>query len=206
MRHFTILISLALALFATVSTFAGFNAGGGGVTSPSYSIKKSSLGFEFETQVSQSPRYRVVGVPIEFVFNYSGGNDPDDNGLPDDWEYEHFESTGVDPHGDPDHDGMSNVSEYYAGTDPRSSASVFRPLGAFSGSTFRLPFQTIALRSYRIWASKDLESWTHVTTYQGDGTAKVFVFDHSTIKTGPLHPNEERNSYFFKIQIILESP
>src|SRR5215510_1035665 len=46
--------------------------------------------------------------------------DTDGDGLPDDWELEHnFDPTDpTDAALDPDQDGMSNLDEYLAGTDP----------------------------------------------------------------------------------------
>ena len=49
------------------------------------------------------------------------GADSDRNGLPDAWEIQNFGHTGVDPNADPDHDGMSNMQEYLAGTDPNDA-------------------------------------------------------------------------------------
>ncbi len=50
--------------------------------------------------------------------------DMDGNGLPDSWEIQNFGHIGVDPNGDPDHDGLSNLQEYLAGSDPRSRISI----------------------------------------------------------------------------------
>ena len=51
--------------------------------------------------------------------------DTDGNGLPDWWELEYFgHLTGTDPNADPDHDGMSNLAEWIAGTNPTNAASV----------------------------------------------------------------------------------
>ena len=44
--------------------------------------------------------------------------DADGNGLPDWWEIQYFGTNGVDPNADPDGDGLSNLQEYQAGTDP----------------------------------------------------------------------------------------
>ena len=45
----------------------------------------------------------------------------DSNGLPLAWELQNFGHTGVDPNADPDHDGMSNLQEYLAGTNPNDA-------------------------------------------------------------------------------------
>jgi len=45
----------------------------------------------------------------------------DSNGLPIAWEMQNFGHTGVDPNADPDHDGMSNLQEYLAGTNPNDA-------------------------------------------------------------------------------------
>lgn len=45
----------------------------------------------------------------------------DVNGLPIAWELQNFGHTGVDPNADPDGDGMNNLQEYLAGTDPNNA-------------------------------------------------------------------------------------
>lgn len=47
----------------------------------------------------------------------------DTNGLPIAWEMQYFGQTGVDPNADPDGDGMSNMQEYLAGTNPLDASS-----------------------------------------------------------------------------------
>jgi len=50
--------------------------------------------------------------------------DDDNDGLPDVWEQKYFgNSTNAVPTADPDGDGMSNLQEYIAGTDPTSESS-----------------------------------------------------------------------------------
>jgi hypothetical protein len=44
--------------------------------------------------------------------------DMDGNGLPDAWEIANFGHIGVDPYDDADHDGLNNLQEYQAGSDP----------------------------------------------------------------------------------------
>src|SRR5438552_4493864 len=45
--------------------------------------------------------------------------------LPDAWQLQYFGHTGVDPNEDSDHDGMSNLAEYKAGTNPTDAQSLF---------------------------------------------------------------------------------
>jgi len=129
--------------------------------------------------------------------------DSDGNGLPDAWEILHFGHIGVDPNADPDHDGATNLMEYLAGTDPNSSASVFRPQGSFTAGIFHMPIQTATGRNYQIWVSRDMKAWTLQTTLTGDGTQQPFDFDETKILSGPLHSNTHPSNYFFRVAILI---
>jgi len=50
--------------------------------------------------------------------------DSDGDGLPDAWEIIYFDGLGASPDGDADGDGMGNLQEYLAGTNPRDGASI----------------------------------------------------------------------------------
>ena len=50
--------------------------------------------------------------------------DTDHNGLPDTWEKQYFGVTGQDPNADPDKDGLTNIEESKAGTDPTVNSNI----------------------------------------------------------------------------------
>jgi hypothetical protein len=47
------------------------------------------------------------------------------SGLPENWQLQYFGRTGIDPFADPDDDGMDNLGEYRAGTNPTDPRSRF---------------------------------------------------------------------------------
>jgi hypothetical protein len=138
---------------------------------------------------------------------FSGNTDPDldadANGLPDAWEEQYFPGLTMDPLADSDGDGTSNLMEYLAGTNPTDRSSKFQPTGALTGLTYNMPIQTVQGRTYKVWVTKDLSSWTLQQTYSGDGTQKVFSFDPTTISAGPLHSLTHPSSYFFRVEVVL---
>jgi uncharacterized repeat protein (TIGR01451 family) len=77
-------------------------------------------GLAFRTTANQLFLIRTT-----FAFD----NDLDNDGLPDAWELANFGTLAFGPNDDPDHDGMSNRAEYFAGTNPNSAASVLRLTG-----------------------------------------------------------------------------
>ena len=80
--------------------------------------------------------------------------DTDANGLPDWWEKLFFGSlTGTDPNGDSDHDGMTNLQEFLAGTNPanpqdRLHISSLVQLNA--GGGFTVTWSAVEGRTYKV--------------------------------------------------------
>jgi hypothetical protein len=70
-------------------------------------------------------------------------NDLDRDDMPDDWERRFFATTYALPDEDRDGDGLSNLSEYGADTDPTNAASVLRvtAVEALGGGTLRVQWQ-----------------------------------------------------------------
>ncbi|NLH72728.1 MAG: hypothetical protein GX456_06715 [Verrucomicrobia bacterium] len=76
-----------------------------------------------------------------------------------------------DPHGDKDADGQSNLSEYFACTDPRSPASCVRLAATRTTNTdVRLRWPANPAQRYRVFTSTDLCNWYLLgTPVVGDG-------------------------------------
>jgi T5SS/PEP-CTERM-associated repeat protein len=75
--------------------------------------------------------------------------DIDGNGIADAWEIQYFGQYGIDPDADADGDGMSNLREYYAGTNPTNAASTFRMLSAGkTNNDIRLDWTAVGGHSY----------------------------------------------------------
>jgi len=142
---------------------------------------------------------------IEVLYAASFTTEPDanSNDIPDSWEQEHFAGQGFDPNADSDGDGTSNRMEYIAGTLPTNRSSVFRPLGSHNGTVFTMPMATVAGRTYKVYATRNLTDWHLQQTIVGDGTTKTFSFDEMSVTSGPLHSPTNPSSYFFRVEISL---
>lgn len=88
------------------------------------------------------------------------------DGIPDWWRTQHFGGDGTTTNipgscalCDPDGDGMSNLKEYLAGTDPTDGTSVFSILGVDrQGIDLRITWATTPGKSYALQAADDLLS------------------------------------------------
>jgi hypothetical protein len=94
----------------------------------------------------------VLGAPAAFTATVQPA-DSNGDGLPDWWVL----ANGLDPMApiaqqDPDHDGLSNLQEYLAGTDPRDSRGclLIEAAGALAGGAIILQFQAVSNRAYVI--------------------------------------------------------
>ena len=195
---------LAISCFLVGSLTAEIDSGGGASLVGSMT-NHSSIGSPFATGNSMigSNENKSGLIQVLFTGNIDPDLDADANGLPDTWEEQYFSAQAVDPQADSDGDGTSNLMEYLAGTNPTDRSSKFQPTGALTGLTYNMPIQTVQGRTYKVWVTKDLSSWTLQQTYSGDGTQKVFSFDPTTISAGPLHSLTHPSSYFFRVEVVL---
>jgi hypothetical protein len=124
------------------------------------------------------------------------------DGIPDAWRAQYFGGSGTTTNSqscaacDPDHDGMNNLQEFLAGTNPTNAASVLRlnDLPASNGGDV-VSFLSAAGIVYRLLSRDDLASgfWSIAADQiVGTGT-NIFIPDPST----GLTPKR-----FFRLQLL----
>ena len=131
----------------------------------------SSLQRNNPTEYGNDPVNWIAALPTAGRSNASQPElDADGDSLPDEWEVANglnpAVATGEDgAQGDPDHDGLTNLEEYLAGTNPREVTVVFVAV-AVVDDQLRLEFNVAAGKAYVVQSSAGLsqDSWTLVKT------------------------------------------
>jgi hypothetical protein len=118
-----------------------------------------------------------------------GGADTDGDGMDDDWEVAYFGNLSRNGTGDFDGDGVSDLAEFRAGTDPTNSNSVFRVLtvAPMGGGSTLVMWTGNSSRSYRVEFKDDLgaANWTALTgTISWNGTTASIT---DTTASGSTH-------------------
>lgn len=140
----------------------------------------------------------TVGRPASRVrLDLTLGVDANHDGLPDAWQDGQLYQAGylpgpngwdlslIPPNGDLDHDGVSNLTEYLAGTYAGDATSTLGLVVKEKiGDNVRLETFAIYGKSYNLEASTDLHSWVPVTFSPTDpaGTTPA-VFQASLVAT-----------------------
>lgn len=121
---------------------------------------------------NQALRFLRGGAMASAVFLVFAGSvrfadatvDLNGNGMSDVWE-SLFHAQGLAPNADADGDGMTNLQESIAGTDPFNANSVFKisKLDA-TGGNVTVHWPSVVGKRYQVFTSTDLTNWTPLTT------------------------------------------
>lgn len=153
--------------------------------------------------------------------DFSTGTDSDGDGLPDEWERWVIEvagrGTGADgqatdadvaafrPDGDADGDGMTNLQEFLAGTDPFTATDLFKieSFEVLPGTgRARLVFTSAADRSYRVvMAETPGEPWTPVATTRTEGAALAYESYKGTGRRITVYVDASLAACFFRVAV-----
>ena len=195
MRAILVTTLLAAAAVAEINS-------GGGTTTSSSSKNTASIGSPFSPSRTSSTATTNRNGFIQFVYAAKLNPDQDRNSLPDEWEVANFGSAGQSASADPDGDGANNELEYLTGTDPNDSKSKFELNQRHDGFLFHLSLQTIPKRTYKVYYSRDLETWDLEIAHKGDGDVWNYEFNERRFYTGPIADEDIPNSYFyFRVEV-----
>lgn len=145
----------------------------------------------------------VIVDAARFVPVVAVPNDADANGLPDLWERRHFlQRTGTDPNGDPDGDGLRNLGEWLADTDPHDASSLFRIGGITCGAASSGVSQRVVTLS---WPSVEGRTYTVLRAERlGEPFATYLEHIPATPPENVIDlPSDDSDTAFYRIAIDL---
>ena len=162
----------------------------------SSNVTYDPFGFLLLSNVQAAGVYQVrvrnpapfIGVAANFTVTLLA--DTDGDGLPDTWEdaYNFDANNPADAFSDPDLDGLHNLAEYQAGTDPTSSASSLRIDGIrlLPESAVTLDFEAISNRTYSLQSRPEFNigPWTSVADIIARSSNRIVTITN-TIAPGP---------------------
>ena len=110
--------------------------------------------------------------------------DTDGDGMPDAWEIAHGLNPLVNDAGlDPDNDGMTNLQEYFAGTDPQNKNSYLKvDTELTGGSGFQLTFAAVSNKTYSVLCRDTLATgtWSNLVSFAAAPTNRVQPWTDAT--------------------------
>jgi hypothetical protein len=99
---------------------------------------------------------------------------------------------------DPDGDGVSNLLESIAGTDPLNAASLLRATAlSTAGGNLGITFQTVSGKFYRLMKTTDLRNYSLVPGQDSINATGA----STTINLGPITPGSPRQ--FYRLEVLL---
>ena len=117
------------------------------------------------------------------------------NGLDPDWP--------LDAETDLDGDGMTNVNEFVAGTNPNDSSDIFQISDfGFTGDNVTVSWPSVLGRTYELVGSTDLVNWFPVRSTPGTGNELSFTIDRSTIDNGESTAGDS-DKLFMRVEVTV---
>ncbi len=130
------------------------------------------------------------------------------DGIPDGWRLHFFGSTTTNSEScascDPDGDGMSNMHEYLAGTDPTNRASAFRIVSAArEASDLRVTWTTVGGHSYVLQTNAPPPSGSYTNNFT-DFTSVIAVPGNGESLTNYLDLGAGTNtpSRYYRVRLV----
>lgn len=131
----------------------------------------------------RSPRQRASFVAIATAMACGSlplmALDANNDGISDVWA-SLYPVAAANPHADHDGDGISNLEEAFAWTNPNNADSFFRTDFNHNGSTFEIDFNSIRWQRYRIMRSSDLSNWTRDAPERLSNGSPIFYSETAT--------------------------
>ena len=154
-----------------------------------------SIGFVVDASLAGaadlSGRFEVFTAGLTYQNLVYENMDEDGDDLPDSWEEKYGLSTGDDgsgnpdngPHGDPDHDGVDNLTERIAGTHPRVFSSEPALDIAGNRTNVTITMGGVGQREYRFYRTDHLVTgqWARVGPVYRFGTNGTVQLTESTL-------------------------
>jgi len=136
------------------------------------------VGSSVSMTVDDSAGHVAASAPIAVAAALA---DTDGDGIPDAWENAHgLNATVNDATLDADGDGLSNLAEFRAGTDPQNAGSFFTvsAMSILPTGELAVSWNAAAGKVYQIWTSNDLLNWnaeTPLVLATSDGMKTVAI-------------------------------
>lgn len=197
---------LALSLFLSLTLHGSGIDSGGGKSSVGTFTNHGSIGAMTTSGTSSASYLRSHAGLIEVLYAVptTDALDSDNDNMPDAWEEENGLTVGVDDSAlDKDKDGSTNLMEYRAGTEPDSSSSFHLPMMGQSGDVSTISIQSVLGRNYRLYVSRDLNTWEVWDNIAGTGGTIAFNFDQSSPAALSLLNATELPECFFRIELSI---
>jgi hypothetical protein len=169
------------ALSATGEALGVFTASGAKVDALSFGPQGSGVS---EGRFPDGSASIFALMPTPSALNALPNPDSDADGMPDAWEAANGLDSGSDADAvlDADRDGMTNLQEYLAGTDPQDAASRFTSAISLSGGVPGIRFIARAGRGYTVQFSDALGAWSKLSDVAPQTvTVEVTVADPSAV-------------------------